>query len=77
MVPNLWNRIDVTTSFVLYYGYDSGGSFIYFRAKGNAPGWFGVGFNSNMVNTDMNIVRLSTGVEDRYSLGHATPMNDL
>lgn len=39
--------------------------------------WFGVGFNSNMVNTDMNIVRLSTGVEDRYSLGHATPMNDL
>lgn len=30
-----------------------------------------------MVNTDMNIVLVATGVEDRYSLGHATPMIDL
>ncbi|KAL4477845.1 hypothetical protein ABPG73_019143 [Tetrahymena malaccensis] len=78
--PSVWNRIDVNSNFVFYYGYDAGGSYIYFRAVGTSPGWFGVGFNGSMLNTDMHIVRIPSTivqVEDRYSLGHVQPLLDL
>ncbi|EAR85320.2 DOMON domain protein (macronuclear) [Tetrahymena thermophila SB210] len=78
--PSVWNRVDVNSNFVFYYGYDAGGSYIYFRAVGTSPGWFGVGFNGSMLNTDMHIVRIPSTivqVEDRYSLGHVQPLLDL
>ncbi|KRX07409.1 Insulin-like growth factor binding protein, N-terminal [Pseudocohnilembus persalinus] len=81
--PAFWNKIKINENLDFYYGFNSEDTIFYSKFKGNASGWVAIGYNIEMRNTDMIIVRKDPGnlsqilVEDRYSLGHTIPLLDM